>query len=200
VAGNPRQPGIQHDPSLHPDPSPGASFTESFGETVDELRQIYTDMGLRPYRIVSVLAEWSGRKVGVGTVRIVREREYLPTPKLDLGGTRTTPRNAGKVEEGGAWLTEVSPRLTEDEVLNLAAPDGLGAGQECYLEARIDGRDGSTRRRRYNVSGVPERRAGEFDWKVKLTRARADRTRAGAPNERTAQPERIRNPLMDPEG
>lgn len=171
---------------------------EGLGETVDDLRQIYTDLGMRPYRVFSVLAEWSGRKVGVGTVRVLREVEFLPTPLLiDLEGVKTRPRNAGKVEEGTAWLTEISPRLTEDQVLALASPGPLPAGLETYLEIRLDARDGQTKRRRYNVSGVPVRRAEQFDWKVQLTRARPDRERNGSSGERRVDPPRlVRNPLM----
>jgi hypothetical protein len=194
MGGNPRQPHPARDSSKHPNPAPGRSPVEGFGELVDSLRQLYTDFGLRPYRVFSVLIEWSGGQVGVGTARVVREQEFLPTPLVELDGLKTTPKDAGKVEEGGAWLKELSPRLTESDVESLVG--ARQQGQETFVEVQHDARDGVSPRRRFSVHGVPMRDVGGFQWKVRLIRARPDRKADGALDERTALPERLLNPLM----
>ena len=160
------------------------------------MRQLKTDLGLRPYRVVSVLLSWSGRKVGVGIPSVVREVERLPTPLVDLSPVRTSNRSAGKVEEGSAYLREVSPRYTEAELQGVLFQGELQPGQEGFLEVRHDSRDGVTERRRFGVEGVPYRAAGKFQWVVKLKRQRPDRKTDGKLDERTEFPERITNPLM----
>jgi len=163
----------------------------------DELRQLYTDLGLRPYRVFSVLQGWSGGKVGDGIPRVLREVEFLPTPLVDLTPVRRRPTEGGFTEDGTVTLHEISPRLTEDQVQQLCSPQLL-PGQESYVEVRHDARDGETTRRRFTVQGVPFRKAGKFEWWVRLVKANPDRGRAGAlSGERQEFPERLTNPLMD---
>jgi hypothetical protein len=193
---NPRPIPPNLDTGLGPHPAPERSLAEELGELVDDARQLNTDFGLRPYRVFSVLYEWSGGAVGKGRVQRVREQEFLPTPLVDLRPVRSTPRNAGKVEEGQVTLREVSPRYTEDQIAGLLFQDGLGVGQEGFVEVQYDRRGGLAKRRRFGVHGVPWHDAEKFEWVVRMVRARPDRKRSGKPNERTDIPERILNPLM----
>ena len=184
---NPRidRPGAPGDTSgARPACRPSASLVESMGATVDSLRQLYTDMGLRPYRVFSVLVRWTGGAVGRGRPEVVREVEFLPTPRLrEVSSVRTELRSGGRVERGTVWLEQISPRLTEDEVRRLVAPSGLGAGEEAWIEVRIDERDGNTVRRRFVTSGVPERDAEGFQWRVRLVRQDEGRSRSGEPSD-----------------
>ena len=172
---------------------------EELGETADELRQLYTDLGLRPYRVFSVLVQWSGGKIGKGVADVVRETEFLPTPLVDLAPVWTEMKSAGKVEDGVATLREISPRLTEDQVRGLFFQDALKPGQEGFIEVVEDARDGQSPRRRFGVRGAPYRRAGKFEWACRLQRARKDRKRSGELDEPTSNPARLQNPLMDEE-
>lgn len=174
----PNSPGAR----LYPNANPSCSMVESLGGIVDAARQIATDLGARPYRIFSVVCEWSGGDVGRGVPRIVSEIELLPTPKLnETSGIQGSPRSGGLAERGSVRLTEISPRYTEDQVRGLFHCDAPRRGQEVWIEARVDARDGSTERRRFTVSGVPYRDADRFQWVAVLLRQDQDRTRAGEP-------------------
>lgn len=182
---------------MHPNPAPQASLVEQLGAVADDLRQLQTDFGLRPYRVVSVLQRWSGGRVGAGTVAVVRELELLPTPLIEWA-VRRRNTEGGYTEDGSAVLSEISPRLTEEQVQQLVAPGGLGPGEESFLEMRMDARDGVVvPRRRFTVQGPPFRKAGKFEWRVRLVKANPDRDhQGGLGGERTDFPERLRNPLM----
>lgn len=170
---------------------------EQLGAVADDMRQLFTDFGLRPYRIVSVLQRWSGGRVGAGTVAVVREQELLPTPLIEWT-VRRKATEGGFTEDGSATLSEISPRLTEQQVQALVAPQGLAAGEESFLEVRMDARDGTEpHRRRFTVVGPPYRKAGKFEWRVRLEKANPDRDRhGGTGGERQQFPDRLRNPLM----
>lgn len=198
---NPR-PGVPpFDPRLHPNPAPGASLVEQLGGVADELRQLFTDAGLRPYRVFSVQEQWSGGTVGVGIPVVVRETEFLPTPLLDLTPLRRKMNQGGFSEDGAVTLRQISPRLTEDQVGLLCCGDRSIPGRETYIEVRHDARDGTeVPRRRFTIQGVPFRKAGKFEWQVRLLKANPDRSPQGAlTGERQEFPDRLRNPLMDEE-
>lgn len=176
----PGQPGDGS--GAHPDPDPCVSLVESLGETVDSLRQLYTDFGLRPYRVFSVVYEWSGGDVGRGLPRVISEQEMLPTPRvIETSGVSGELRSAGLVERGTVRLEQVSPRYTEDQVRLLFFQYPLPPGKQGFIEMRIDSRDGSTERRRFIVRGIPFRDAQGFQWRVTLLRQDEDRTRSGLP-------------------
>lgn len=166
------------------------------GPLVDELRQLNTDFGLRPYRVFSVVVAWDGGAVGRGTPRVVSELEFLPTPLVNLKPLRKEMRAAGKIEQGSAFLSELSPRYTEDDIDLLFRRGRLEPGQEAYVEVREDARDGSTKRRRFQVRGVPFREAESFQWVVTLTSEQQDRERNGEIGGRDTTPP-LRNPLME---
>lgn len=185
---------------MHPNPAPGSSLVEGLGAVADDLRQLYTDLGLRPYRVFSVLQQWSGRRIGAGVVQVVREVELLPTPLVDLTPVRRKQNEGGFTEDGLVTLRELSPRLTEEQVVALCCPRPLEPGQEAFIEVRHDARDGETPRRRFSVESPPFRKAGKFEWMVRLRKANPDRAPSGATTgERDPFPNRIRNPLMDEE-
>ncbi len=158
------------------DPGP-RSLAEQLAGIVNDARAINTELGLRPYRVLSVRVHWSGGERGRGDVTRVWEREFLPRPKVEPKVFREL-RDAGIVERGGVLLTEVNPQLTEDEVMDLFH-QRLQPGDDGYLEVFMDERDGSTERRPYAVDSVPERRADRFDWKVRLVQLSKGRERNG---------------------
>lgn len=179
--GNPRATSPNTDRSLGPNQAPGCSLVEELGAEVDGIRQLYTDFGLRPYRVFSTVVGWTGGERHRGRAQVVSETEFLPTPLVrEIDTQNRDLRSGGHVERGTVRLEQISARYTEDEVYKLFGRS-LGPGEECYIEVRHDRRDGSTERRRYIVSGIPERKADRFEWVVRLTKQDENRTRAGAP-------------------
>lgn len=176
----PGQPG--DDSGAAPLTDPCVSLAESLGETVDNIRQLYTDFGLRPYRVHSVVYEWSGGEVGRGTARVISEQELLPTPRLtETSAVQGEQRTGGLVERGSVRLVQVSPRYTEDQVRVLFHQLPLGQARQGFIELRVDARDGSSERRRFIVRGIPFRDAEGFQWRVNMIRQDEDRLRTGAP-------------------
>jgi len=175
---NPRWQVPSTDPALGPACDPAESLVESLGGVADDLRQIGVDLGMRPYRVFSVVVRWTGGEIGRGTPTSA-EREFLPTPKLAEPSVNNEPKTGGLVERGSARLTAISPRYTEDEVRSLFGCDEE-PGVETFVEVRVDARDGSTERRRFVVSGMPFREVDRFQWVAKLLRQDTDRRRNGS--------------------
>jgi hypothetical protein len=175
---NPRAPTPNEDGRLGPLGIPEHSLVEQLGPVADDLRQIATDLGARPYRVWSVVVRWTGGKKGHGQVVVCSERELLPTPVVTVR-TRYDQTEAGRLERGVTSLREISPRYTEDDIEALF-PRCLERSEEAYIETRIDERDGTTRRRRYAIVGAPVRHATRFEWTVDLTPQDDRRTRRGA--------------------
>lgn len=179
---NPRTDQPNDDPRLHPNAAPARSLVEQLGSVADDLRQLNTDFGLRPYRMFSVLYRWTGGEIGRGEPEVASTEEFLPTPNVVMGGVRKEPREGGTVERGDVRVTQLSPRYTEDQIRTLFHCRPLAVGFEGFLEIAVDERDGSTPRRRYVVVGVPSRDAGAFQWTASLVRQDAARLRDGEPN------------------
>lgn len=173
------------DPDLHPAASPETSLVEDLGAIVDDVRQIATDVGARPYRVFAVTYRWTGGEIGRGTCEIASEVEFLPTPReSSLTAFRKQVLAGGTVERGTMTLTEISPRYTEDEidVLCYGARSCRGPGFQTFIEMSIDRRDGDrTKRRRLSVSAAPYRDTDALCWRVDLVRQDADRAPDGAP-------------------
>lgn len=166
-------------------------LAESLGATVDHLRQLYTDMGLRPYRLWSVVVAWSGGEPGRGELTVVRETELLPTPRIEMPSYRQEGTAAGAKDDGSITITQLSPRYTEDDITAIF-PTELPPGHQSFLEMRIDQRDGCTKRRRLAVVGVPWRRSEHFDWRVKVRDQEESRNRDGSFSRARLYPERMR--------
>lgn len=190
---NPRARTPDRDTRLHPNRAPGRSLVESLGGVVDDLRQLATDFGLRPYRVFSVVVKWTGGSSGRGDAVVASERELLPTPKLvDTTGLRGEASPAGAFNRGSIRLREVSPRYTEDDVRALFHTQPLPADTDGFIEVRIDSRDGITERRRFVVRSVPFRDAQRFEWVVPLESQQGDRSRSGEVSDDTKSPNEVR--------
>jgi len=176
---NPRIHTPERDPGVHRNAAPARSLVEELGDVADGMRQLFTDFGLRPYEVFAVVVRWSGGERHRGTPHVISERPFLPTPKVENIATLNHElRAAGQVRRGEVRLSEISPRYTSDDIERLF-PRELAAGEELFIEVRVDARDGQTRRDRYVVAGVPERRAARFDWTVDLRKQDENRERDG---------------------
>lgn len=167
---NPRFPTPNEDGGLHPARNPGGGLVECLGSIVDDLRQINTDFGLRPYRLFSVVTRWSGGQHGRGEESVVSEVEILPTPNVFMDRLSGVLKAGGRDEDGPMTVNEISPRYSEEDISAIFHQQPLPPGFTGFIEMREDTRDGElVTRRRFVVQGVPMRRADDFDWQVKLT-------------------------------
>lgn len=165
------------DPSLDPLRNPGRSLAAELASTADDIRQLYTDAGLRPYRVFMVVEHWSGGQVGRGKVHTT-ETELLPTPKVNVKGSYDGLTAAGRQPKGSVMITEISARYTEDEIVGLFTPPAK-PDQVTFLEVSVDARDGKTRRRRYTIKNAPQLDAENFQWTAVGVSQSSERTRDG---------------------
>lgn len=144
-----------------------------------EVNGINTELGLRPYRVFCVRLHWSGGAPGRGTVTRTLIREFLPRPKVSFRNRREfTPM--GWVDRGTVVLTEVSARLSPEQVEDLFAPEPLGPGEEAFFEIAMDDRYGEAPARdRFVLTETPERREG--DWRLVLRQQVGERAPDGTP-------------------
>ena len=179
-----------------PNLAPQLSLVEEQSQLVDEMRQMQTDAGLRPYRVFSVIVEWDSGELYRGKQRVVGEKEFLPTPLVDLRPMYTNMREAGVFEHGDIVLREVSPSLTEAQVGELFFNGAkLPPGQQGYIEVRHDARKGNEPpRRRFTVRGVPWHDAERFQWIATLSDEEPDRLPNGDIVEKTTNPPNIYRP------
>ena len=188
---NPRDPTPNTDRRLAPiedrvvcGQSMEPSLVDELGEVADDLRQLMTDFGARPYRMFSVIVSWDGGEVGRGTQRILRETELLPTPYIDMSVLRYNVVSGGRSDSGSTKVLEISPRYTEFELEEMF-PRELALHEQAFLEVRMDGRDGAKPlRHRFAVVGLPARDATGFQFTMAVSIQFEERTPDGFLSER----------------
>ena len=114
---NPRGPTPPvYDPGLKERTTGGScNLVEGLGEMVDDIRQIASDLGARPYTYHSVTVEWSGGVIGRGEAKVVKDTAIVPTPETRPVGYLDRDLDPGGVaERGDVTLTGISPRFTEE--------------------------------------------------------------------------------------
>jgi len=160
------------------------TLARQFIPLADQLRDMLTQFGLRPYKVRIVRVQWSGGERGIGTSTVVSELVLLPTPLIsDLTTLTEIVQPVGLDEIGMVQLSEVSGRFTEDELMGRDS-DGspIPADQEFFYEAefpRPDGKPGV--RRRFFPRSAPQYDAGGLQWIVRLEKTHEDRGRGGDP-------------------
>lgn len=170
--------------TLRPNEVPERSYVECFGDVVDDIRQLATDFGARPYRVFLVTVEWDGEKPGRGKQKILSEEEFLPTPNVDLSAISYQVTAAGRTDQGVVRMYEVSPRYTEDDLHRMIGSE-LEDNQQTFIEVRLDNREGAEPiRHRLTFSGVPYYDATGAQWILTLKIQYENRTKAGLLSER----------------
>jgi hypothetical protein len=168
------------------------TFAQRFAKTADRLRQINTNLGVRPYRVFMVHTLWTGSERGEGDENQISEVELLPTPLVEsLDAVALDPRAAGVLPMGMLKISEVSVACyTRDDLLGLTIPQGAKlAGHYDHIpplvgffyEVREDGRgDCPAWRAKYRMATAePYRRADMVMWQFALERISEDRLRNG---------------------
>jgi hypothetical protein len=157
---------------------------------VDEIRQLATDFGIRPYRVFLVHIAWTGPSRGMGAATEISRREILPTPEVaDMSATDREMHALGLTEAGGIRLRKVTASLTEDDLLgrtpDLRAADGTRTEKrsvEFFYEV-VQQRPGGLEpavRRRYVPDSAADLRPALAGWTISLRKQQADRARDGA--------------------
>jgi len=152
--------------------------------TVDSLRDIYTQFGLRPYVVSLIKTRWSGGKRGQGVESLIGNPiTLLPTPKIsDMSAVAEIVTPVGLDEFGSIMLSEVSGSYTED-FLRGADDEGRppSIDEQFYFEIEFPPAcaGGNGDRRRFLMSAAPMYFPDKFQWNLRLERARQDRTRNG---------------------
>jgi len=168
---------------LRPNRAPERSLADEFGPVADEMRQLLTDSGMRPYRVFAVVVEHSGGEEGRGNARVVSEVELLPTPLVSQRGVRTKLGPGGKSDRGFATISEVSTRYTEEQLQRSFHVKPITEGVEAFYEVRLDARDGkNAARRRYALRDVPELDQENFQWVLRVSPQDQKRSPSGELN------------------
>lgn len=150
--------------------------------TADNVRDLYTRFGLRPYKVRIIRTRWTGGRRGQGEEFITHERPIRPTPLLaDLGAISQIVNPIGLDEVGGVQLSEITGTFTDDDLRGL---DSAGTppepDEQVFYEIefpRSDGQPGE--RRRFFLGAAPMYQADQFQWIVRLERAHEGRDRRG---------------------
>lgn len=160
------------------------SLVDDLGEVADDLRQLYTDFGLRPYRIFAVVVTWDGGEVGVGDQSILKETELLPTPYIDMSKIKYQTTTGGRSDSGQTTIYEISPRYTEFELKEMF-PRDLAANEQAFIEVHMDGRDGrEPLRHRFTIVSMPARDADGFQFTMQVMIQFEERNPDGSLSER----------------
>lgn len=186
----------------------GWTADENADGMVNTYRDAYDqDLGT-PEEFIEALAEsdLEDELVGVGRPVLLREVELLPRPLVSLGGVGKMQDSMGLTERGGAGVTRISMKYSEDFLMGLVAPfrdpehpDSIRKGIDFFWEVRDEREcgfvppghfaDPTARqelpppRRRFHVSGTPTRQPDAFQWSIGLTRADGERARGGSVDE-----------------
>jgi len=162
------------------------TLAASFIGVADEIRNLATTMGMRPYVVRVVTIVWTGRRPGVGSPIVKSAVALEPTPEV-LGLdtlTEESVEGAGYSEVGNIELRGVSGRYSEDFLRGVTPDELLGSDPsvETFYEVetlRLDGVPGDLRR--FSPVGMPVFVPGQVGYTVKLERTQGDRMRNRMP-------------------
>jgi hypothetical protein len=163
-----------------------SALASALTPVVDEIRQLYTEFGVRPYQVFLIHMQWSGNRIGEGSAVEISRREILPTPQVvDMGSTTEVLRQFGLTEEGGLVVDQVSTKYTEDDLMG-RTPDLIdptmprtGLSTVEFFWEVIESRPSNPASvpRRYVPVGVPMLSRDRFQWRVALAKQDYNRSR-----------------------
>lgn len=160
------------------------SLAASLTCAVDSVRDLYTSLGVRNYRVSLVWTRWSGGERGVGAEYVVCEETILPTPLVsDLKALQVEVSEIGSDEDGQITVSQISPRYTELTLMGqgkLSAPgEEIPEDVQFYWEIFYPQKDGGGLRRRMTPKSAPNYHATKFEWTINLLKQEDNRTAAG---------------------
>jgi hypothetical protein len=94
------------------------------GRIADNLRQIATDKGIRPYRVFLTWTRWTGVERGQGDEVLIRRAEILPTPRVtSIDNQTNAAMHAGVMPVGSLRVDRISVvSFTRDVLMGKAFP------------------------------------------------------------------------------
>jgi hypothetical protein len=129
----------------------------------DDIRQLATDFGCRPYRVRLVWVRWQRASdpsglvqlpevdideatVGAGTPVVLFELEILPTPKIStMNGVGKQALSTGRTEDGTITIDRISRSYSEDVLrgrlpllMDPERPEQLKKGIDFFWELQED--------------------------------------------------------------
>jgi hypothetical protein len=162
-----------------------ATLANRFTRVADNLRQLATTFGIRPYRVFLVWSKWTGSERGEGFEQVIQQLEILPTPNVrSLDNIALSPLSTGVIPMGSVKVSEVSTSLTYDQLTGRMYPvpheEHIPEPYEFFYEIVEDGRgDNPAKRMKFAILGEPMRNADNVEWTFTLTRVSEDRNRQG---------------------
>lgn len=185
------------------------TIAHRFGRRADNLRQLATKFGIRPYRCFLVWTIWDGGERGRGNETIVGKIELLPTPLVkNLDSVSYRFFSGGVLPVGSISVTRISTNFTQDQLTGLAVPRSIEEAHKLsrpkaetakhlrrpsvetlpepldfFWEVVEDGRgDDPAERNKFRLAAWPERVPGNVEWRVLLERVSNDENRDGSLN------------------
>lgn len=166
-----------------------SSLAVDLTDVVDDIRQLYTDFGMRSYRVFLTHIIWGSGTVGVGAPSVLSRQEVLPTPLVrDLSGVSQMLAATGLQEEGQIVVSQISPKYSEDDLMG-QTPDlqdpalmrTSGTDRQFFWEVesnrRIEPRGVP---RRFTPVSAPSLSRDGFSWTISLVRQDFDSSRSGS--------------------
>lgn len=164
-----------------PDAGLMGNLVQSLIPCVDSVRDLYTCLGARAYRVDLVRTRWSGGRRGLGVEELIVRQPILPTPRIgNLSELAIYQRGIGGDEAGILEVSEISASFTEDQLTGLGA-DGcpVPKDEQFYWEVTLPASNGNSIKRRFVPTSPPNLNPTGFQWTINLRRAYEDRTRVG---------------------
>lgn len=150
------------------------TLAHRLGGRIDRIRQIATNLGIRPYKVFLTWVSWSGEDRGSGTETLFKRQEILPVPRVTNIETQSlTPFSAGVLPIGQIRLDLISVvSYTEDQLSGrLSGQDDIPANLDFFYEIVEDGRgDNPAYRHKFRLATQPYRKAGGVYFIVMLER------------------------------
>lgn len=160
------------------------TLAQRFIPLADQLRDLLTKFGLRPYKVKIIRVKWSGGERGLGTFTVLSETAILPTPRVqDMQSLTEIVQAVGLDEVGMIRVDEISGRFTEDELMGRDTDgNSIPLDEEVFYEIEFPRLDGKpSNRRRFYPRSPPQYFAGRLQWSLNLEKANEDRLRNGDP-------------------
>ena len=160
------------------------TICQRLGKVADNVRQIATTLGARPYRVFLVWTKWTGKERGEGQENEVARVEILPTPRVQtLDSITFSLYHAGTLPVGSIKVDRISVQAFSADLLTGNYVPGehedfIPEPYEFMYEVVEDGRgDNPATRSRFRLLSFPNRRATQVDWEIMLERVGEDRNR-----------------------
>lgn len=149
-----------------------ASLANRLGGRVDRIRQISTNLGIRPYTVWLTWLKYPGRR-GQGVPTLYKRVALLPNPKVtNIDTLNYVSTSLGSLPIGSVRVDKVSVTYTEDFLQGRdSGQDEVPEDIEFFYEIVQDGRgDEPAQRTKYRIASPPYLQAGKVGYSLVLER------------------------------